>query len=283
MKKLFKTLAIMLVMVTIMGVVPVSAKNPNKSSVGWNKTQVYYDAWNRDLGGVVYLNYSVTGYWNFGGQGFRIENAKDNITKAYANLVGNYVYNLGTGQNGESLCWCYAYFSLKNLGQKEYSIGDWTIKQIEYDIFDYVHYRWAKLKKVIKKKAKALKVDYTETIKDRNGYTYDNSDWVDLFKYTKTDKKLKKHNYKCDWTGQYKGKKWLKFETEKQEKINTAFDAMKAAINECKTVEDFYYVLDHIETMIYEYEDIMKTCIFPYYYNKSNKVKVPKWFGKLGF
>ena len=67
MKKLFKTLAIMLVMVTIIGVVPVSAKNPNKSSVGWNKTQVYYDAWNRDLGGVVYLNYSVTGYWNFGG------------------------------------------------------------------------------------------------------------------------------------------------------------------------------------------------------------------------
>lgn len=283
MKKLFKTLAIMLVMVTIMGVVPVSAKNPNKRSSNWYKTQVYYDAWNKDLGSVVYLNYSFTGYWNFGVQGFRIENAKDNITKAYANLVGNYVYNLGTGQNGESLCWRYARIPLEYLGQKEYSSGDWTTKQFEYETLDYIHYRWAKLKKVIKKKATALKVDYTETIRDKNGAVYNNSDWADLFKYTKTDKKLKKHNYKYDWTGQYRGKKWLKTTTDKQTSINTAFDAMKAAINECKTVEDFYYVLDHIETMIYEYEDIMKTCIFPYYYNEENKVKVPKWFGKLGF
>ena len=278
MKKLFKTLAIMLVIVTVIGVVPVSAKNPNKDDSCWLDVKVFYDAWDKSLGGVTYKAYSNQGYWNFNNRWQSVEDARDNITKAYAALIGHYAYNLG---DNCSFIWRYAKYPLKAMAKNE-SCGkyDFSVGKFEYETLDYIHYRWAKLKKVITKKAKALKVTYTETLKDNKGFKYDNSDWSELFKYTKTDKKLKKHNYKYDHTGEYRGKKWYKTAKNNQAQTDEAFDAMKQAINECKTVEDFYYVLDHIETMIYEYETIMKTCIFPYYYAET---EAPSWFDDLGF
>ena len=91
------------------------------------------------------------------------------------------------------------------------------------NILGYINYRWAKLRKTITKKQKALNA------KDI---------WNGEFKYTKTDKKIKKVKYQ-------------------DKKDKEAFDILTQRINDCKTADELNEVLDWIETIKWEYDQFV--------------------------
>ena len=274
---MMKIMALVMAMITLMGVIPVSAKNPDQMNYNWGK--VYYDMWNKDKGYFTYKKYNVMDYWGIRSK-YVDENGKDawkttakderfqGVTDAYYMLVGD---DWGNWVNGydDSLIWTL-YNGLAGMYNDEFdynATGRYYSNMSclkNYNAYTlYIHYNWCKTKKVITKKAKALGVTYTETLTDEYGNKYDNSTWKQIFTNSKKDKKFISKKFKISNSYTKAAKKYFKQNAGKE--IENIFNLIKESVNNCKTKEEFYYVLDHIETMMWEYTNIWNDCMLPMY------------------